>query len=367
MIVAKNCDFWSVFPQISCGRYPPNSSKFPKPHFLLTCTYLRGRRHGRTTVESSSVWKKARWSGHISMHAPIAAPQSRLQKRGAVSGSSTRCRTASRAKQRNGRLPAKTCQDTRHDAPLVAKTQRHATHENCLPLLSEARKEEVPRRRQREPPSEQAFKPRKCLQSKRVRNSKPPSEHAPKPHKNAAPHHPRKVPNVAFWSPIKEEVTPPRQRPGEMPPDASQAAASATANHHQNPPQNQTKTQRHTTHENCLTSLSEALKEEVTPPRQRPGEMPPDASQAAASATANHHQNPPQNQTKTQRHTTHENCLTSLSEALKEEVTPPRRCNDQERCLQMHPRPPLPQRQTTIRIRPKTRQKRSATPPTKTA
>ena len=44
MIVAKNCDFWSVFPQISCGRYPPNSSKFPKPHFSPTCTYLRGRR-----------------------------------------------------------------------------------------------------------------------------------------------------------------------------------------------------------------------------------------------------------------------------------------------------------------------------------
>ena len=47
MIVAKNCYFWSVFLQISCGRYPPNSSKFLKPHFLLTCTYLRGRRHGR--------------------------------------------------------------------------------------------------------------------------------------------------------------------------------------------------------------------------------------------------------------------------------------------------------------------------------
>ena len=47
MIVAKKCYFWSVFPQISCGRYPPNVSKFPKPHFLLTCTYFRGRRHGR--------------------------------------------------------------------------------------------------------------------------------------------------------------------------------------------------------------------------------------------------------------------------------------------------------------------------------
>ena len=47
MIVAKNCYFWSVFPQISCGGYPQNSSKFPKPHFLLTCTYFGGRRHGR--------------------------------------------------------------------------------------------------------------------------------------------------------------------------------------------------------------------------------------------------------------------------------------------------------------------------------
>ena len=47
MIVAKNCCFWSVFPQISCGGYPQNLSKFPKPHFLLTCTYFGGRRHGR--------------------------------------------------------------------------------------------------------------------------------------------------------------------------------------------------------------------------------------------------------------------------------------------------------------------------------
>ena len=47
MIVAKNCYFWSVFPQISCGGYLQNSSKFPKPHFFLTCTYFGGRRHGR--------------------------------------------------------------------------------------------------------------------------------------------------------------------------------------------------------------------------------------------------------------------------------------------------------------------------------
>ena len=53
--------------------------------------------------------------------------------------------------------------------------------------------------------------------------------------------------------------------------DMMPAAACATVNHHQNTPQNQTKTQRHTTHENCLTLLSEALKEEViTLPRQRP-------------------------------------------------------------------------------------------------
>ena len=101
------------------------------------------------------------------------------------------------------------------------KTQRHTTHENCLTLLSEALKEEVitlPRQRpdciwrrwvqmhliqcsrfrNGEPPSEQAPTPRKRIQSSRLRNSKPPSEHAPKPDKNAAPHHPRKLPNVAF-------------------------------------------------------------------------------------------------------------------------------------------------------------------------
>ena len=48
MIVAKNCYFWSVFAQISGGGYPPNSSKFPQPQFLLTCTYFGGRRHGRS-------------------------------------------------------------------------------------------------------------------------------------------------------------------------------------------------------------------------------------------------------------------------------------------------------------------------------
>ena len=48
MIAAKNCYFWSVFAQISGGGYPQNSSKFPQLHFLLTCTYFGGRRHGRS-------------------------------------------------------------------------------------------------------------------------------------------------------------------------------------------------------------------------------------------------------------------------------------------------------------------------------
>ena len=213
------------------------------------------------------------------------------------------------------------------------KTQRHTTHEKCLTSLSEALKEEVtpPRQRPGEmppdasqaaasastPPSEQASKPRKCIQSSRLRNSKPPSEHAPKPDKNAAPHHPRKVPNVAFWSPKRRSYlfyyytakATTRLHLEKMGPDASASnvAASATANHPRN------KLQHHA-----------------------------NASKAAACATVNHHQNTPQNQTKTQRHTTHENCLTSLSEALKEEViTPPRQRPDciWTRWVQMHLHP----------------------------
>ena len=144
--------------------------------------------------------------------------------------------------------------------------------------------------------------------------------------------------------------------------NASKAAASATANHHQNTLQNHTKTQRHTTHEKCLTSLSEALKEEVTPPRQRPdciwrrwvqmhlhqcsrfrnGEPPSEqaptprkciqSSRFRNSKPASEHAPKPH---KKQRHTTHEKCITSLSEALKEEVTPPRQRpeEDASRCI----------------------------------
>ena len=124
-----------------------------------------------------------------------------------------------------------------------------------------------------EPPSEQAPTPRKCIQSSRLRNSQPPSEHAPKPDKNAAPHHPRKVPNVAF-SPKRRSYTAKattRLPLEKMGPDASASnvAASATANHHRN------KLQHHA-----------------------------NASKAAASATANHHPNTPQNHAKTHRDTT---------------------------------------------------------------
>ena len=148
---------------------------------------------------------------------------------------------------------------------------------------------------------------------KNMRNSKPPSEHAPKPDKNAAPHHPRKLPNVAFWNPKRRSYytakATTRLHLEKMGPDASASnvAASATANHPRN------KLQHHA-----------------------------NASKAAACATVNHHQNTPQNQTKTQRHTTHENCLTSLSEALKEEViTPPRQRPDciWRRWVQMHLHP----------------------------
>ena len=203
-------------------------------------------------------------------------------------------------------------------APKQTETQRHTTHENSLMSLSEALKEEVTPPRQR--PGEM---PPDASHGRRFRNSKPPSDSAPKPNKNAAPHHPRKLSNVAFWSPKR------RKRRS----DTAKATTRRDASRYipgrrfrnSKPPsesaQNQTKTQRHTTHENSLMSLSEALKEEeeVTPPRQRPD----------CAATANHHQDTPQNQTKTRRHTTHENSLTSLSAALKEEeVTPPRQRPD---------------------------------------
>ena len=147
MIVAKNCYFWSVFPQISCGRYPPNSSKFPKPHFLLTCTYFRGRRHGR--------------------HLPMAKATD-----GLAFGITRHCRI-------EGLPPMPPTPSVGGGYFSWKLAWRHTGR----------------------PPSEQASKPRKCIQSSRWRNSKPPSEHAPKPDKNAAPHHPRKLPNVAFWSP----------------------------------------------------------------------------------------------------------------------------------------------------------------------
>ena len=221
------------------------------------------------------------------------------------------------------------------------KTQRHTTHENCLTSLSEALKEEVI-----------YYYTAKATTRLHLEKMGPDAS-ASNVAASATANHPRnKLQHHA---------------------NASKAAACATVNHHQNTPQNQTKTQRHTTHENCLTSLSEALKEEViyyytakattrlhlekmgpdasasnvaasataNHPRNKP-QHHANASKAAACATVNHHQNTPQNQTKTQRHTTHENCLTSLSEALKEEViTPPRQRPDciWRRWVQMHLHP----------------------------
>ena len=90
---------------------------------------------------------------------------------------------------------------------------------------------------------------------------KPPSEHAPKPDKNAAPHHPRKVPNVAFWSPKRRSYTAKattRLHLEKMGPDASASnvAASATASHHPNTPQNHAKTHRDTTQKITISVTS---------------------------------------------------------------------------------------------------------------
>ena len=111
---------------------------------------------------------------------------------------------------------------------------------------------------------------------------KPQQDSSPRGGKNAAPHHPRKVPNVTFWSPKRRSYTAKattRRRWEQASKQASKPRKIALWGMHPkqgNPSRIQAqgvaKTQRHTTHEKCLTSLSEALKEEVTPPRQRPGQ-----------------------------------------------------------------------------------------------
>ena len=161
------------------------------------------------------------------------------------------------------------------------KTQRHTTHENCLTLLSEALKEEViTLPRQRPDCIWRRWVQMHLIQCSRFRNGEPPSEHAPRHHRqkrNDQTASTRRLgPNDAFCIPKSSRYytangEPPSEQASGHHANASKAAACATVNHHQNTPQNQTKTQRHTTHENCLTLLSEALKEEViTLPRQRP-------------------------------------------------------------------------------------------------
>ena len=199
---------------------------------------------------------------------------------------------------------------------------------------------------------------------RRFRNSKPPSDSAPKPNKNAAPHHPRNLFNVAFWSPKRRSDTAKattrrdasRYIPGRRFRNSKPPSESA---------QNQTKTQRHTTHENSLTSLSEALKEEVTPPRQRPGEMPPDASHGRRFRNS---KPPSDSAPKPDRNAAphHPRILSNVafwSPKRRSYTAKATTRRDASRCI---PWPPLPQQQTTIRLRPKTKQKRSATPPTKT-
>ena len=111
---------------------------------------------------------------------------------------------------------------------------------------------------------------------------KPQQDSSPRGGKNGAPHHPRKVPNVTFWSPTRRSYTAKattKRRWEQASNQASKPRKIALWGMHPkqgNPSRIQAqgvaKTERHTTHEKCLTSLSEALKEEVTPPRQRPRE-----------------------------------------------------------------------------------------------
>ena len=102
---------------------------------------------------------------------------------------------------------------------------------------------------------------------------KPQQDSSPSTAKNGAPHHPRKVPNVTFWSPKRRSYTAKattKRRWEQAAKQASKPRKIALGGMHPkqgNPSRIQAqgvaKTQRHTT---------EALKERVTPPRQRPGE-----------------------------------------------------------------------------------------------
>ena len=151
---------------------------------------------------------------------------------------------------------------SRIQAQGVAKTERHTTHEKCndqekmrtSPKISLKTTQDSSRRHASE-------------------TGKPQQDSSPRGGKNAAPHHPRKVPNVTFWSPKRRSYTAKATTKRRWEQAAKQAskprkiALGGMRPKQGNPSRIQAqgvaKTQRHTT---------EALKERVTPPRQRPGE-----------------------------------------------------------------------------------------------
>ena len=147
----------------------------------------------------------------------------------------------------------------------------------------------------------------RCIPGRRFRSSKPPAESAPKPDRNAAPHHPRKLSNVAFWSPKRRSYT-----------------AKAT-------------TRR---------DASRCIPWPPLPQQQTTIRLRPKTDRNAAP----HHPRKLSN-------------VAFWSPKRRSYTAKATTRRDASRCI---PWPPLPQQQTTIRLRPKTKQKRSATPPTKT-
>ena len=117
-----------------------------------------------------------------------------------------------------------------------------------------------------------------CIQCSRIRNGEPPSEQAPTARKRI------------------------------------QSSRWRNTNPHQNTPQSQTKTQRHTTHGRRFRN--------GTPPSEqasKPRKCIQSSRLRNSKPPSEHAPKPDKNQTKTQRHTAHEKCLASLSEALKKE------------------------------------------------
>ena len=186
-----------------------------------------------------------------------------------------------------------------------------------------------------EPPSGTSSNSTQTHPKQPLAQHEPPPEHAPKPDKNAAPrHHGRRFRN---GTPPSEQASKPRK----CIQSSRLRNSKPPSEHAPKPDKNQTKTQRHTAHEKCLTSLSEALKKQdyytaKATTRLHLEKMGPDASASnvAASATANHPRN------KLQQHANASKAAASAT-VNHHLITPQNRT--------------------------KTRQKRSTTPPTKNA